>query len=195
MAKLIDQLEAGIVSGDWKVVCDVFKKMTGKDVAPPKLVVAPLTPPFNVATAKKTEIYKKLSELITLGPMKDYSTDDLRDLYTLNTEEALDFEEEVELSVVSATDNGDNASPNPAYTYVPKEKAHRILNGDKRKFNPTFRDFDSYNDEGKSKVERDRKAVTISVNCRKCGSHVNAHPSTVTTGITGEKIFYCPKCS
>lgn len=192
MSKLVDQLENAIKSADWVTVCAVFKKMTGRTIEPPK--VGP--PPFDWKTAKKAELYKVLqAELGKLDPPKDYTTEDLRSMAqihfdgdddegdTLQREDFVDYRIPVDSEQVE-------------YTYIPPGKTN-VLNIDKKKLNPRFTEFPSYDDEGKSKVARDRDAPQLmSAPCLKCKQVYNdIHPSLINKKVTGEKIYICPKCS
>jgi len=194
MAKLVDQLESAITVGDWTQVCNVFEKMTGRVVAPPKPKETPYV--FNWKTAKKAELYKELSKVMTgIGPAKNYSTEDLRDMAQIHfTDNEQDVEIEQYESLTSGFPVSTTENPNTEYTYIPPNKTP--LNGDKKKLNPRFTEFPSYDDEGKAKVSRDRDAPKlISTPCRKCHEVSKVHPSLVNKGINGEKIYICPKCS
>ena len=184
MSKLIDQLENAIISADWPTVCAVFKKMTGRTVEPPK--VGP--PPFDWKTAKKIDLYKFLQEEMgELDPIKEYTTEDLRAMAQM----AKDSEEPevgAELSIGSDDDG------NVEYTYMPPGKTP--LNMDKKKLRPSFREFPSYNDEGKAKIVRDREApIMVDAQCKKCRVTQPVNEALVNRGPRNEKIYICPKCS
>jgi len=185
LSKLVDQLEKAIKDGDWAGVCASFKKMTGREVQPP--VVKPVKSPFNPATAKKVELYKELSSMLELEPIKSYTISDLRSMWILNSSDSVSEDAEVINTIPVRTES--------AYTYIPPEKAHKVLNGDKVPLRPTFRDFDTYGDEGKTKVERNRKANLMKVNCRKCKVESSVSPAVVTKSIDGDNVYICPKCS
>ena len=188
MAKLVDQLESAITAGDWAQVCNVFEKMTGRVITPPK--PKEVIHVFNWKTAKKAELHKELSKVMAgIGPAKNYSTEDLRDMAQIHFTDNEQYEELTTEFTVATTEN-----PNTEYTYIPPNKTP--LNGDKKKLNPRFTEFPSYDDEGKAKVTRDRDAPKlISTPCRKCHEVSKVHPSVVNKGINGEKIYICPKCS
>lgn len=186
MSKLVDQLESAIKLADWPTVCAVFKKMTGRTVNPPIVE----KPAFNWKTAKKKELYDALKEVMgEMDNYKNYTIDDLRDMANIQFSE-----DEPEEDFVAAPKGAKNTSSEPEYTYIPENK--KPLNGDIRKLNPRFTEFPSYDDEGPSKITRDRPtAQKINASCRKCHSISSVHPNLVTTGYNGEKIYYCPKCS
>jgi hypothetical protein len=184
MSKLVDQLENAIKSADWPTVCAVFKKMTGRTVEPPK--VGP--PPFNWKTAKKADLYKFLQEEMgELDPIKEYSTEDLRAMAQMANAEP-DEEPELELPIGSPNNSSTE------YTYMPPGKTP--LNGDKQKLRPSFREFPSYDDEGKAKIVRDRGGpVMVDAQCKKCRTTQSVNEALVNRGPHNEKIYICPKCS
>jgi len=186
--RLIDKLEAAIKAGSWKDVCIVYKQMTGKTIEPPNIVTEPV---FDINTASKTEIYKRLKKSIELGPIKEYSVEDLRDIWVMHNEPQV----EEQNNPIASVEEVENVSVNPEFTFTSAKKRDKIINIDKKKLKPRFTEFPSYGDEGKSKIERDRKQELVRVPCRKCKTMSDVHPSLVIHGLNNDKSYICPKCS
>lgn len=182
MSKLINSFEAAIKAGDWSSVCDVFFKMTGKKIDPP--AIKPIAIQFDPTTATKTQLYKKIKELNPdIGPAKNFSSEDLLVMYKMyySTDE-----DEIEVSTTQVITEND-------WAYVPPNA--RPLNGDKIKVTPRLTDFDTYDDEGGSKVQRTRKNDLIKAVCRKCKKTVSVSPVLITgTSNDGQKMCICHSC-
>lgn len=186
MAKLTDQLEEYIRAGDWSGVCAVFKKLTGRDVEPPKTAPKTKSP----EQMGKKELYTLLSKAQKLAPMKEYTLEDLREMVSL---QEMETEEDGEITTIRPVSGKKNISPNPDFTYIPEGR--NPLNMDKRKMKPVLRDFKTYDDEGGSKIARNRKKDSVRATCRECKKSADIHPSLVISGIDNEKTYICPKCS
>lgn len=75
----LGKIEAGITDANWQLVCDGFNKLTGKKMEPPIIKVA-ISESFDPNKAKKTQLYKWLQDKIEMGPSKEYSTEELREI-------------------------------------------------------------------------------------------------------------------
>lgn len=84
MTTPLSKIENGIINGDWKLVCEGFNRITGKNLEPP-VIKFETSQPFDPSKAKKAELYKKLSELMELEPVKNYSTEELREMYFVHS--------------------------------------------------------------------------------------------------------------
>ena len=185
MAKLTDQLEDYIKKGDWVGVCSVFKKLTGRDVSPPKQ--APITKKIT-----KKSLYAELSESMELAPIGEYTLDDLKDMVALQATENVETDD---LSEIEPPKDGEkNISANPEFTYIPEKKRSKILNMDKERLAPRFTELGRYDDEDKPPVPRTRKQLKKTVACRSCHQSASIHPSLIIKGIDGQETYICPKC-
>ncbi len=79
MATPLTNIENGILLGDWTLVCQGFNKLTGKSLSPPAPAAKPVVK-FNPETAPKKELYKFMTGVIEMGPIKDYTVADLREM-------------------------------------------------------------------------------------------------------------------
>ena len=79
MATPLTNIENGILLGDWMLVCQGFNKLTGKSLSPPAPTAKPVVK-FNPETAPKKELYKFMTGVIEMGPIKDYTVADLREM-------------------------------------------------------------------------------------------------------------------
>ncbi len=182
MSKLINSFESAIKAGDWSSICDVFFKMTGKKIDPP--VIKPAIVEFDPSKATKTQLYKKIKEFNPdIGPAKSFSLEDLLVMYKMYSPS--DEEVNEPIAVRSTVEND--------WAYVPPNA--RPLNGDKVKIVPRLTDFDTYDDEGASKVQRTRKNDLVLATCRKCKKTVSVSPVLVT-GINdnGQRVCICHAC-
>ena len=93
MTTPLSKIEKGIIDGDWKLVCEGFNRITGKNLEPPKVIVETIKP-FDPSKAKKADLYKKLLELMPLEPVKNYSTEELREMYLVHSLEESEPEQE-----------------------------------------------------------------------------------------------------
>ena len=66
MTTPLSKIENGIINGDWKLVCEGFNRITGKNLEPPAIKLE-TSEPFDPSKAKKAELYKKLSELKSIS--------------------------------------------------------------------------------------------------------------------------------
>ena len=92
----LTKIENGILSGDWQLVCDGFNKITGKSLSPP--IVEPVKQVFNPDKASKKELYNYIKENInpSIGAMKSFSIEELREILIIyGSESAFDYQEEV----------------------------------------------------------------------------------------------------
>lgn len=89
--KLLEDMKAAILAGDWTSVCKAYNKITGEDIQPPIQIKV-----FDSKTAKKKELYEWLTKRRQMDEYKKYSTADLRDL--TETFEALESMAGIELT-------------------------------------------------------------------------------------------------
>jgi hypothetical protein len=100
----LTKIENGILSGDWQLVCDGFNKLTGKSLLPP--VITPAKPIFDIETAGKKEVYEYIKKNLnpSIGAMKSFSIEELREMF----------------SVFSMENNTDNVEVQPVQPQVQK---------------------------------------------------------------------------
>jgi hypothetical protein len=79
----LTKIENGILSGDWQLVCDGFNKLTGKSLSPP--VITPTKPIFDIETAGKKEVYEYIKKNLnpSIGAMKSFSIEELREMFSV----------------------------------------------------------------------------------------------------------------
>lgn len=79
----LTKIENGILAGDWQLVCDGYNKITGKNLAPP--IIEPPKPLFNIETASKKELYSHIKENLnpSIGAMKSFSIEELREVMSI----------------------------------------------------------------------------------------------------------------
>lgn len=95
MATPLTNIENGILLGDWALVCQGFNKLTGKSLSPPAPAVKPAAR-FNPETAPKKELYKFMTGVIEMGPIKDYTVADLREMAVVHAMGAeIDYTESI----------------------------------------------------------------------------------------------------
>ena len=83
----LTKIENGILSGDWQLVCDGYNKITGKNVV--TQINEPQKPVFNDEKASKKELYSHIKENLnpSIGHMKSFSIEELREVISIyNTE-------------------------------------------------------------------------------------------------------------
>lgn len=104
----LTNIENGILSGNWNLVCKGFNKLTGKNLSAPIPIVATLENTFDVDTASKRELYKYLKGFIDPEPMKSYSTEELREMASIYSMGDLEdiVEEVVDVVYPVKKDNG-----------------------------------------------------------------------------------------
>lgn len=193
MAKLLDVIEEGILSGNWDIVCSAYNKLTGKNIRAPQKIEAPQ---FNLDRATKKQIIEELKKLnLYEDRLSKLKIDDLRDYYNLITQEE-DSHSTTTESVPQDTKLV-NISPNPEYTYIPASAENKILNGDKMPLRVVLSDFESYNDEKSPTQKAKRPTNVVSAKCIKCGSVGKTSLARVIAGVgsPNEKAYICPKCS
>lgn len=79
----LTKIENGILSANWQLVCDGFNKLTGKSLLPP--VVNPPKPVFDIETASKKQVYEFIKENLnpSIGAMKSFSIEELREMFSV----------------------------------------------------------------------------------------------------------------
>lgn len=82
MATPLVNIENGILSGDWLLVCQGFNKLTGKKISPP--ASPKVESGFDPETAPKKDLYKFMKDRIDVGPIKDYTVADLREMVAIH---------------------------------------------------------------------------------------------------------------
>lgn len=80
----LNKIESGILTGNWGLVCEGFNKLTGKNLTPPEPIVATLEETFSPEKANKKELYAWMKEKIDVGPIKSYTTAELREMVAVH---------------------------------------------------------------------------------------------------------------
>lgn len=195
MSKVFSALEDAITNGSWADVCKFYTKMTGKPISPPEQ-----KPQFNIETANKKTMYAEVKKLMPdIGPIKNFTLEELKEIYSLrDVEVEEEFEDQVITPAQLVNIETVNAAANPEFTYVNPKKKDKMINMDKRGFNARLTDFRSYGDEkevSRSMIPRSQNKVTA--RCVRCSRVAQVSPLVTIAGREDgiEKSYICAKCS
>ena len=193
MATPLSNIENGITTGDWKLVCDGYNKLTGKKLSP--LVVKKEEKKFDPKTSSKRELYNFMKTKFDIAPIKAYTIEDLREMvlvHSLNQSSTEDvYEDELTAKVeVQKLANGEAFMDGFRYTSGRKE----LLPMDKLRvravLDPLLKDV---GDPTNEYVPRD-PPKRIEMRCLKCSKKFKNFASLgVESG--GELKALCPVCS
>jgi hypothetical protein len=190
--KLLEDIEKGILAGDWKQVVKAYNKLTGKDIKVPDL--------FDHKTANKRDVFNYLTNKmkITLRPIKEYTLEELRDLvdfYKNNTDnnkfdniDNIEFEDKEIVEAIKKSTPDVNAGE---FLFITNPDA---VPEELKNMRPRLTDFPVYDDEKPIENKTYRAPVKfIKARCKKCNNMVERHPQFVVHS-QGEDICVCEKC-
>lgn len=195
--KLLDDIKAGIESGDWKKVCSAYNKITGDNIAPPKIETVKV---FNSKTANKRELYNWLSERRTLNEYKKYTTESLRSLVeTFELLEKAETEvatEQVETQTETFTDNQSAVTEFSGF-YV---KPDKLTVGDLKQVeagiseDPSLKKFIESGTVSEFTPKPKRPEFQLqSAQCIICNKVSDVHPDRINS-MDGKKTTTCDTC-
>lgn len=88
----LTKIENGILGGDWTLVCEGFNKITGKNLTPPVVIIPEVK--FDPDKASKKELYEFIKNKYnsSIGAMKSFSIDELREMIVIFAGEEVEDE-------------------------------------------------------------------------------------------------------
>ena len=194
MATPLSNIENGITTGDWKLVCDGYNKLTGKKLSP--LVVKKEEKKFDHKTSSKRELYNFMKTKFDIAPIKAYTTEELKEMvlvHSLNETSTEDVYEDELTAKVEVQKLSDGAVFMDGFRYTSGRK--ELLPMDKLKvtanFDPQLKGDDGPQDREVTKRDPPKK---VNMKCLKCSkSFSNWAYLGVESG--GELKALCPICS
>lgn len=190
MTTPLSLIEKGILSGNWKDVCAGFNKITGKNIEPPKTTNMVAQKVFDIKTAKKTEIYKKLLEFNeNLAPAKTYTLEDLREMWTIYNVEQIQPEN---LETETVQSNADLQILD-GFRYV--KDPNRLMYDDKKSVKVSMDKVLEKVKENSNfqRKESNSRPTKIKARCTKCKTIFNTYKSYASE-IDGELMGVCDVC-
>ena len=189
----LTKIENGIIAGDWNLVCEGFNKLTGKKL------IAPVVPilkkdielpeqKFDSKTATKRELYNWIKNKYDIAPIKTFTIEELREMYTVYSVN----EEPLEDVVVEIQELADGAAFLDGFRFHSGRK--KLLPIDTQKVIATLEPM-LHGDDGPDKeIQKRDPPKKISMKCLKCNkSFSNYAYLGVDSG--GEVKALCPVCS
>lgn len=190
----LTNIENGIITGDWNLVCEGFNKLTGKKLKP--IVITPQVEEFNPETASKRELYKWIKDKYDIAPMKTFTVDELKEMaviFSANQVHSINNDYTDELTAeIKVQELSDGAAFLDGFRY--HSGRNKLLPIDKLKVNAVLEPALKGDDGPDREITKREAPKKINMKCLKCNkSFMNYSYLAVETG--GELKSLCPNCS